>query len=777
VRAAALACVVLVLGGNVALAGNEPQLASTFPRHERTARSQDAVEIKATYDRDLNDHHSTLKLRDKDGVVVPGVSFLSGPTSIDGGQRTISFRATSPLSEAASPYTARAHVYAQSLTGDTVTTWTFVIDDTPPAPPVVTEPSDGEIFRGRPVVVRGMSEPGALILIIENAVTIATDDVNANGDFAVTLPYPPEDGVSHTFEVFARDPAGNTSNPTGPITVWHDAVVVVPAILTPPQDAYLNNPVVVVSGTAKAGTTVRVHEGAAIVGTTSAANDGGWGTTITFAEGTHTITATSFDGVTTDGPSDARTFTVDLTAPAAPLIIEPAPGAFLNSTQLRVRGTAEPRGSVRIRDAGLVRTTVAVDEAGGWSALVSFSDGPHTISAEVLDRAGNVGPAAFRTFTVDTAAPPPPVITQPAQHAFVSTSTVTIAGTAEPGSIIELVRGTVVVATTTTGGTGSWLVAVTLADGAHSFVAVAIDAAGNRSAGSDPRSFTVDTVAPAAPVIVEPGEGETVTSNSVEIAGTAEDAAAITVTEGLTTIGTTFSDGEGNWSVTVAMSNGPHAVRATATDAAGNVSPPSALRSFSVAASIDVTPPAAPVLTDPPEGSLQPAFVMFRGTAEAGSTVKIYRGAGVIAHGTATAGTFELGAQMLSGAQAVTATATDAAGNQSAHTPLRSFTVDAQRPTVTIDTPDNTIYLPFATPHVTGTANDGTGVAGIELELRSLMDGPPTIILATCSGCPETAATWAADLGVPPGSYRLEARAIDTAGNRSEPASIRIYVL
>src|SRR5204862_297563 len=58
----------------------------------------------------------------------------------------------------------------------------------------------------------------------------------------------------------------------------------------------------------------------------------------------------------------------------------------------------------------------------------------------------------------------------------------------------------------------------------------------------------------------------------------------VTVYDGGTPLGTTTADGGGDWSFTVpgaaALGDGTHSITATATDAAGNTSPPSAALSL-----------------------------------------------------------------------------------------------------------------------------------------------------------------------------------------------------
>ncbi len=135
--------------------------------------------------------------------------------------------------------------------------------------------------------------------------------------------------------------------------------------------------------------------------------------------------------------------------------------------------------------------------------------------------------------------------------------------------------------------------------------ALAQDAAGNNSS---PTSATVDSLAPAAPVI-DP-------SNGSVIAGTAEAGATVILTDGNgNPIGQVTADGSGNWSFTpgTPLSNGT-VVNAVAQDAAGNTSGPAST-------TVDSVAPAAPVI-DPSNGSV------IAGTAEAGATVILTDGGG-----------------------------------------------------------------------------------------------------------------------------------------------------
>ena len=108
-----------------------------------------------------------------------------------------------------------------------------------------------------------------------------------------------------------------------------------------------------------------------------------------------------------------------------------------------------------------------------------------------------------------------------------------------------------------------------MANGTHSFTATDT-VSGTTSAASSALSVTVDTVAPAAPVI---SSNSVSSSNVVTLSGTAEANSTVTVFDGTTQLGTATANASGAWSYsTAALPSGSHSFTATDTDAAGNTS-------------------------------------------------------------------------------------------------------------------------------------------------------------------------------------------------------------
>ncbi|MFY0583120.1 Ig-like domain-containing protein [Cystobacter fuscus] len=99
---------------------------------------------------------------------------------------------------------------------------------------------------------------------------------------------------------------------------------------------------------------------------------------------------------------------------------------------------------------------------------------------------------------------------------------------------------------------------------------------------SNTNTFTIVTIIPA-PVITKPGNGNTTSSLPV-IEGTAEANSTVTIILNSTPVGSTTSDANGHWTYTptTPLPDGPYELTATATDAEGNVSPPSSPVHFSV---------------------------------------------------------------------------------------------------------------------------------------------------------------------------------------------------
>ncbi|WP_247365049.1 Ig-like domain-containing protein, partial [Ralstonia pseudosolanacearum] len=237
-------------------------------------------------------------------------------------------------------------------------------------------------------------------------------------------------------------------------------------------------------------------------------------------------------------------------------------------------GTAEANSTINVFDGTTLLGTTTADASGNWTftPTTALIDGSHSLTATATDAAGNVSTASSAfTLTVDTAAPATPVIGTVTDAVAPVTGTITaggstndanptLTGIAEGNSTVSIFDGTTLLGTTTADASGNWSYTPTtaLTDGSHSLTATATDAAGNVSPASSAFTLTVDTAAPAAPVIgtvtddVAPITGTVAAGGSTNdttptLAGTAEANSTINVFDGTTLLGTTTADASGNW--------------------------------------------------------------------------------------------------------------------------------------------------------------------------------------------------------------------------------------
>jgi hypothetical protein len=222
--------------------------------------------------------------------------------------------------------------------------------------------------------------------------------------------------------------------------------------------------------------------------------------------------------------------------------------------------------------------------------------------------------------------PPAPKITAPANNSYIP-GPVTIIGTmpaAEVGGTVSVQKGTTILSTATITTTGSWQTILSLADGTYTVTAFATDQSGNVGPTSTPLTFTIDTIAPNAPIVTAPGS--IIAAPTVTITGTASEAGTIYVysnTTSGTLLGTVSTVGT-NWTFSKSgYVNGTYTFAIVEHDLAGNIGPVTT-KTIQVA-----VPPPAPKITAPINGFVTNlTSVTVSGTgAAAGDTVNLYSGA------------------------------------------------------------------------------------------------------------------------------------------------------
>jgi hypothetical protein len=288
--------------------------------------------------------------------------------------------------------------------------------------------------------------------------------------------------------------------------------------------------------------------------------------------------------VVANGVAGGQVVHVDGTPPAAPSVAPFNP--VLNTPKLTLEGTAEPLSQVRVFVDRDEAGHAPANEEGKWTVSLTLpqKNGTHTIWATATDAASNTSQDSDkRTVTVDTTPPEAPQLSPFSKP--LKTAWPTLSGTAERGSQVTVQvdgkeEGT---ARADTEGRWSLIVRRTQRDGTHKASAVAVDEAGNTGPASAVLTFTVDTVAPGEPQVLEPQDRVRLTSLPLTVRGVAEPGSTVTVSVDDQKQGTVLADAEGHWSLSVAeLKDGDHTVSATATDAAVNISASSQKRGFTV---------------------------------------------------------------------------------------------------------------------------------------------------------------------------------------------------
>ncbi|MGU2220288.1 Ig-like domain-containing protein [Pseudomonas aeruginosa] len=614
-------------------------------------------------------------------VVGPGGSFevpLNPPLT---NGETVTVIVTDPAGNSSTPVTAEA-------------------PDFPDAPQV--NASNGS-------VLSGTAEAGVTIVITDgNGNPIGQTSADANGNWSFTPGSQLPDGT--VVNVVARDAAGNSS-PATSITV--DGVAPNAPVVEPSNGSEL-------SGTAEPGSSVTLTDGNGNpIGQTTADANGNW----SFTPSTPLPDGTVVNVVARDAAGNSSppaSVTVDAVAPATPTV-DPSNGTTLS-------GTAEPGATVTLTDGnGNPIGQVTADGSGNWTFTPSTPLPNGTVvNATATDPSGNASSPA--SVTVDAVAPATPVVNP--------SNGTTLSGTAEPGATVTLTDGNGnPIGQVTADGSGNWSFTpgTPLANGTV-VNATASDPTGNTSA---PASTTVDSVAPAAPV-VNP-------SNGAEISGTAEPGATVTLTDGSgNPIGQVTADGSGNWSFTPStpLADGT-VVNATATDLAGNTGGQGST-------TVDAIAPATPTVNLSNGSSLS-------GTAEPGSTVILTDGNGnPIAEVTADGSgnwTYTPSTPIANGT-VVNVVAQDAAGNSS---PPATVTIDSSAPPAPVINPSNGVVI------------SGTAEAGTTVTLTDAGGNPIGQVTADGSG------NWSFTPGTPLANGTvIVATATDPTGNTGPQAATTV---
>jgi len=367
---------------------------------------------------------------------------------------------------------------------------------------------------GAGVTFNGTAEAGASVMVTVAGVTRAAT-VDANGNWSATYAAgsltPGE--YDTTISVTSTDAVGNTATSSTAIRIDTDAgdvaLSTVPIEIDDVINAVERGDGVIINGTATPGLTVTVGLGTATQLVVADGN-GNWSTTFppsSVPTGTQNLGITaSITDAAGNSASASDSVQLDTVVDNYALNSGSIEGDNVineveRSDGVSLTGTVEPGSTVMVQLGGATQAAI-VDSAGNWQ--VNFAagsipqgtyDAPITVTA--TDPAGNVEVINDQV-RVDTDAD---LTVNPSQtaddvvNAVERAAGVTLNGTAEPGSTVQVVlQG--VTQTAAVDGNGNWVTtfdAATLPEGTYNASATitATDPAGNTSTLTE--TFAVDT--------------------------------------------------------------------------------------------------------------------------------------------------------------------------------------------------------------------------------------------------------------------------------------------
>jgi pimeloyl-ACP methyl ester carboxylesterase/uncharacterized Zn-binding protein involved in type VI secretion len=556
--------------------------------------------------------------------------------------------------------------------------WRFAIDTVPPQLSVSTL-SDGSYTNNETLNISGtVTDAGGLGKLLINGVVVPV-----NPDASYSYPLILKTGAN-VVTIETIDKAANKSSNSRTINLDQTAPQLV--IKTPADNSKTGVQRIGITGTVDEQATVEVKlkdtvQQAVMTGNSFIA-------TVIPEYGYNTIEITARDRAG-NLSSQKRTVIFDNKKPSV-AITDPAQDLRTNKGSLAIKGTATDADSltavsVTLTKDGETFTPPVVN--GAYEQVVTFKEEKsYAIVVTAADEAGN-STSVQRSVIYDTT-PPVITVTAPLADVFLGTPQITVSGSVNEPVTAVTVNG---VAASLSGN--SFTAAITLVEGANIIIVSAVDLATNSGVATVP--VNLDTVPPAI-TITTPAPGLLTKTAQVTVSGTvSEPVVSITINGQPATVnGLTFTS-------TLSLVEGFNTLEIKAIDRAGNSG------TASVAVNLDSTPPAPPVLA-PQKTPVNVAAITITGTAEAGSTVKITAGATVI--GTVIAdpqGSFILpGVTMAEGNNSYSATATDAAGNESLPSAPLVTVLDTKPPVITVTAPQTGVVINTPDVTITGSVNE-----------------------------------------------------------------------
>jgi hypothetical protein len=351
----------------------------------------------------------TGEVGDTVNIFADGGTTLVGTGTVGaGGTFDITTRAT--FFDGVQSFTA-TETDAANLTS-TASSPAFSVNVDPTAPTGLSQV--GTPTNGGPIEITGHTTDAAgdIITLYNGNTVIGSGLVKANGSFDVTANGPFPDG---TYSVSATDTSADgslTSGKSAAVTANVDpsAPVITTLVATP-----VNGGTVEVQGIGEAGETVDIYAdgGKTIAGTGTVGPRGIFNitTTLGFADGVHSFTATETDVANLTSTASTPAFSVSV-LPSAPIITNVV-GQPIDNSSVEVVGFGEVGDAIKLYADGNSTTVVGTGTVGAngtfdITTTATFNGGQHSFTATATDPAKLTSSLSNSSFSFDLVVLPPP---------------------------------------------------------------------------------------------------------------------------------------------------------------------------------------------------------------------------------------------------------------------------------------------------------------------------------------------------------------------------------
>ena len=401
----------------------------------------------------------------------------------------------------------------------------FTIDTVPPSAPTLNSPSNYLWINDNTPDFDWGYNPGEVNynIRIDNNPDMSSPylDTEVATSFLQIVSPMPDDW--YYWEVRAQDAAGNWGDWSTQYRFQLDTVPPDAATLISPDDGYITTTQLTLECSSAAGASIYVFEiddASDFVnvwvhtGTSSRTYD-----TNNLPDGTWYWRVETVDNANNVAYSATRTFTIDSTGPAAPMLKSPSNGEYLtdDTPLLEWYNPASAVGYwIQVdTDSGFTTAIVDTTTSNNYYTTPALSDDTYYWRVRAKDALDNWGAwSSTRSFIVDTTAPAAPVLANPVDGLVYNDNTPYLdwMEVGEPANYQVQVDTSDSFASPFIDVTGIadtfYQIVSTLGDDEYYWRVRANDSAGNLGSWSAIRSFIIDTIGPDSPALVSPTDTE-----------------------------------------------------------------------------------------------------------------------------------------------------------------------------------------------------------------------------------------------------------------------------